>query len=318
MNNITTPKTAQTTIGKAAARPNYYKRKAARDRRAFLLFIAPAVFVFSLMLLWPLLNMFYLGFVEWKGILKPQTYIGLENYWRLFSDRHFHRALVNTGMHLMISMPGVMLPAFMLGFFLSLRRTGYRILRTIFFLPAMISVTALAMMFVGVYMPEGILNAFLSGVGLESWTRPWLGNPTTVMPAIILIDLYSGIGFYAVLFSAALAGVPMDLYESARLDGAGQWTIMWRIGFPLILDFFGVACILHLMWILLGASQRVLLLTAGGPGDYSLTLGYYLYEQAFKTQRLGYSQAIGVVIFFIGALGIMVIRQTTRRDYQQK
>ena len=91
---------------------------------------------------------------------------------------------------------------------------------------------------------------------------------------------------------------------------------MWRIGFPLILDFFGVVAMLHLIWILMGASQNVLLLTQGGPGDYSLTLGYYLYSQAFKSNQLGYSQAIGVVIFIFGVTGMLLIRNLTQRDYQ--
>src|SRR3972149_766093 len=108
-------KITQPMTGQAGAR-GYHRRKAARDRRAFLLFVAPAVFAFALMMLWPLVNMFYL---------------------RLVGDRHFHRALANTGIHILVSMPGVMLPAFILGFFLSQRRRGYRLLRIIFFSPAM-------------------------------------------------------------------------------------------------------------------------------------------------------------------------------------
>jgi multiple sugar transport system permease protein len=301
---------------KQAGTQGYHQQKRARDRRAFLLFVAPAVLAFALMMLWPLGNMFYLSLVRWRGLLKPKTFVGLANFSRLIGDRHFHRALVNTGIHLLVSMPGVMLPGFMLGFFLSQRRPGYRLLRTVFFAPAIISVTAQAMMFVGVYLPDGILNTLLYAVGLDSWTHVWLGNRSTVLLAVVMIDLYGGIGFYAVLFSAALSGVPAELYESARLDGAGQWTIMWRIAFPLTLDFFGVATILHLMWILLGAAQRTLLLTGGGPGNYSLTLGYYMYEQAFNAYQLGYSQAMGVAIFVIGVAGMLLIRRATRRTYQ--
>jgi multiple sugar transport system permease protein len=293
----------------------YHQRKAIRDRRAFFLFVAPAVCAFALIMLWPMVNMFYLSLLEWQGLAKPKTFIGLANFYRLVSDRHFIRALSNTGIHILISMPGVMLPAYVLGFFLSQRPIGYRLLRVIFFSPAMISVTAIAMMFVGVYLPDGILNTLLRTVGLDSLTRPWLGTSSTVLFAIIAIDLYGGIGFYAVLFSASLFNVSSDLYEAAQLDGAGQWTIMWRIGFPLILDFFGVAAMLHFIWILMGSAQNVLLLTQGGPGNYSLTLGYYLYEKAFKTYQLGYSQAIGIVIFVLGVTGIFIIRKVTHRNY---
>lgn len=304
-------------FGRKADSGSYHRRKRASDRRTFLLFVAPALIIFALLILWPLLNMFYLSLVKWQGLIKPKTFIGLENFVQLFGDRYFHRALVNTGIHLLVSMPGVMLLGFMLGFFISQRPPGYRLLRTIFFSPAMISVTAIAMIFVGVYLPDGIINTFLRAAGLDNWTRIWLGNKSTVLGAIIAIDFFGGIGYYAVLFSAALSSIPSELYESAQLDGAGQWTVMWRMAFPLILDFFGVASMLHLIWILMGAAQNVLLLTRGGPGDYSLTLGYYLYEQAFGANQLGYSQAIGVIIFFIGVAGTLLIRWATHRNYQR-
>jgi multiple sugar transport system permease protein len=201
----------------------------------------------------------------------------------------------------------------MLGFFLSLRKPGYRILRTIFFSPSMISVAALAMIFLGLYRPDGMLNGFLNSIGLSSFTRIWLANKSTALGAIIAIDIWSGIGFYSVLFFAALANIPEELYEAARLDGADYWIIMWRIAFPLMLDFFGIVVILQFLYILSGAAQNVILLTQGGPGTATLTLGYYLYSQAFLTQRLGYSQAIGVLIFFVGIAAILVIRRITSR-----
>jgi multiple sugar transport system permease protein len=247
--------------------------------------------------------------LRWDGLVKPSFFIGLDNYTRMFRDPHFLNGLRNTGIHLLVALPGVMLPAYALGFFLSLRRRGYRVLRVVFFSPAMISVAALAVMFYGVYMPQGILNSVLRFLGMEALTRSWLADPDTVLGAIIFLDIWAGVGFYAVLFFAVLSNMPTELYEAARLDGASLWTIMWRITFPLIRGFFGVATILHFLWILLGAAQNVLILTRGGPGDYSLTLGYYLYDQAFLTQRLGYSQAIGVFVFMVGIAGLVIIRR---------
>ncbi len=293
---------------------NFYSAKQKRDTRAFLYFVAPAVLAFSFMMLWPLMNLFGLSFFRWDGILKPKEFIGLANFVHLFKDRHFINAVLNTGFHLLVSMPGVLFPAFFLGYFLHRRFRGYGIFRTIFYLPAMISVTGIAMMFVGVYLPDGILNTILKSVGLDSLTRAWLGNPHTVLPAIVLIDLYGGIGFYAVMFFAAFSNIPKELSEAAELDGAGQWRIMWRIYFPNTLGFFGVVSMLHMLYILLDSGQRVLLLTSGGPGDYSLTLGYYLYNQAFLADNLGYSQAIGVFICVVGVLGMLLIKRYTRQD----
>jgi len=110
-----------------------------------------------------------------------------------------------------------------------------------------------------------------------------------------------------------LGGIPEELYEAARLDGAGYWAIMWQIAFPLMLDMFGVVVILQFLYILSGAAQNVILLTNGGPGTAATTLGYYLYNEAFIAQRLGYSQAIAVVVFFIGIVVILLIRRVTSR-----
>lgn len=288
-----------------------------RTRLNFLLLVLPALVWFLFFMIWPLVNMFTISTAKWDGLAMPREFTGFQNYARLIADRNFHVALKNTGIHLLVVFLTVPWLAFMLGYFLSLRKPGYRILRIIFFTPAMISVAAQSMMFMGIYLPEGILNSFLISLGLEELTRVWLGNTSTALGAIIAIDIWGGIGFYGVLFFAALSSLPNELYEAARLDGAGLWTQMWRIAFPLTIDFFGVVLALQFLWVLSGAAQNVLLLTRGGPGRATLTLGYYLYDMAFLTQRLGYSQAIGVVIFIVGVLGIVLIRRiTSRLSYQ--
>ena len=184
----------------ASKRTGHYHKQRVRDRIAFLVFALPGLTWFLLLMVWPLFNMFYISTQKWYGLLKPREFTGLENYARMLHDPHFLNALRNTGIHLLTALPGVMIPAFMLGFFLSLRRPGYRFLRLIFFSPAMLSAVALALTFLGVYMPDGILNSVLRFVGLDSFTRLWLGDRSTVLGAIIALDFWAGIGFYAVLF----------------------------------------------------------------------------------------------------------------------
>ncbi len=291
----------------------YHRRIARRQRITFLLLVAPALIWFLVFMLWPLVNMFYISTMRWDGLALPQKFIFLDNFVRFFKDPNIAIALRNTGIHLVAGILGVVPFAFMLGFFLSLRKPGFRLLRTIFFLPSMISVAAMAMIFLGLYRPDGMLNSFLDAVGLSSLDRIWLANQSTALGAIIAIDIWSGIGFYSVLFFAALSNIPEELYEAARLDGAEYWTLMWRIAFPLMLDFVGVVIILQFLYILSGAAQNVILLTQGGPGKATLTLGFYLYNQAFITQRLGYSQAIAVLVFFVGIAVILMIRRITSR-----
>ena len=292
---------------------DYHRRIARQRRRTFILLVTPAMIWFLAFMLWPLINMFYISTTRWDGLALPQTFVFLDNYARLIHDPNIAIAIRNTGIHLLVGIPGVLPFAFMLGFFLSLRKPGYRALRTIFFVPSMISVAALAMIFLGLYRPEGMLNVFLNSVGLSSLTRVWLGNKATALGALIAIDIWSGIGFYSVLFYAALSSVPPELYEAAMLDGAGYWKIMWKVAFPLMLDFFFVVLILHFLYLLSGAAQNVILLTGGGPGTATLTLGYYLYNRAFLVQRLGYSQAIAVMLFFVGVVVILLLRRISAR-----
>ena len=186
--------------------------------------------------------MFYISMTHWDGLALPQKFIFLDNFVKFFSDPNIAIALRNTGIHLLVGIPGVVPFAFMLGFFLSLRKPGYRLLRTIFFSPSMISVAALAMIFLGLYRPDGMLNSFLNTFGLSSLNRIWLANQSTALGAMIAIDIWSGIGFYSVLFFAALASIPEELYEAAFLDGAGYWTIMWKIAFPLICWISSIVC----------------------------------------------------------------------------
>lgn len=282
----------------------------------FWLFVGPALALFGVLMLYPLVNMFHVSMLDWRGLLRPSTFTGLDNYTRLLEQDDFGAAVRNTIIHIGIALPATIYPAFFLAFWLSFRPAGHRLLRIIFFSPAMIAPPGKALIFLGLYFPDGIINQFLTTIGLEELTRVWLANPSTSLGAIIVIDIWGGIGFYTVLFYAMLSNIPTELYEAARIDGATEWTIMRRIAYPLILDFVGVALMLHFMWLLLGASQNILLLTQGGPGNSSLTLGYYLYEQAFEVKRLGYSQAIGVVIFGVGMFGMFIIRRMTNRVYE--
>lgn len=269
------------------------------------------------MMLYPLVNMFRVSMLDWRGLLRDSSFTGLENYVKLFTTDKFVDALRNTAVFVGVNLPLVILGGFFLGYWLTYQRPWVtRILRVLCFSPSMIAPPGQALMFRGIYHPQGILNQMLTAVGLETLSRTWLNNPATALKAVMAVDLWSGIGFYTVLFFAVLSNIHPEFYEAARIDGADRWQIMRHVAFPLILNFVGICLTLHFMWLLLGISQTILLLTEGGPGTTSTNLGYYLYLEAFKVKRLGYSQAIGVVIFAIGMSGLFIIRKLTRRTYQ--
>jgi len=286
-----------------------------RDTLTFLAFVTPAVLWFGFFMLRPLVSVFTISLTDWTRLVNPGVFVGLENFQRFFVDPRFAQAFKNTFLHLAVSLPGVIGMAFFLGFYLSRRYRGTAFYRAVFFLPLIISVAATAMAFRGLLAPAGIVNSLLDTVGLEAWTQPWLGQRSTALWAVVSIDFWSGIGLYSVLMSTALIAVPDELYEAAEMDGASEWRQMRSIAFPYIRGFVGVVAMLHFLWILTGSAQNVLLLTNGGPTDASLTLGYYLYERAFLASTIAYSAAIGVLLLFIGVIGVLVIRMTFRRRF---
>jgi len=286
-----------------------------RDTLAFVLFVAPAVLWFGFFMLRPLISVFTISLTDWTRLVRPGEFVGFENFQRFFEDPRFAQAFKNTLIHLAISLPGVIASAFFLGFYLSRRYRGATFFRAVFFLPLVISVAAIAMIFRGLLAPTGIVNSMLDIVGLGAWAQPWVGQRSTALLSVISIDFWAGVGLYAVLISVALIAVPDELYEAAEIDGASEWRQMRSIAFPYIKGFVGVVAMLHFLWILTGSAQNVLLLTGGGPTDSSLTLGYYLYERAFLASTIAYSAAIGVLLIAIGVVGVVIIRTTFRRRF---
>lgn len=305
----------KTVMGSNPRKGRWSPSPRSRDTLAFLLFVAPAVLWFGFFMLRPLISVFTISLTDWTRLVRPGEFVGFENFQRFFEDPRFAQAFRNTLVHLVISLPGVIALAFFLGFYLSRRYRGSTFFRAVFFLPLVISVAAIAMIFRGLLAPTGIVNSLLDIVALDAWTQPWLGQRSTALLSVISVDFWAGVGLYAVLISAALIAVPDELYEAAEIDGASEWRQMRSIAFPYIKGFVGVVAMLHFLWILTGSAQNVLLLTSGGPTDASLTLGYYLYERAFLASSIAYSAAIGVLLLAIGVVGVVIIRTTFRRKF---
>lgn len=280
----------------------------ARRSLAYVALVAPAVLLYGFLILQPAVDMFRISTTDWHSLLAPMKFVGGANYVRLLSDAKFWAAVGNS---LVVVTAGLcaLVPAFMLGYYLSRRPPGHLLFRLIFFSPGIMPATAVVMIFLGVYMPNGLLDVLVHALNPTAQQTLWLADPSNALPAVIGSQVWGSIGFWSVLFFAALAGVSRELYEAARIDGANEWQVMWRIAFPSIKPFFGLAVLLAFLNLLIGSAQNVLFLTQGGPGTSSLTLSYYVYDQAFVDQNLGYSQTLSVVLFVIGLAAILTIRR---------
>lgn len=283
--------------------------------RGLSLFSSPALAWFVFFTIGPLVSMFYISFLDWRSLIGQSEWTGGSNYVKVFNSEVFYVAVGNTLFQLGFMIP-IMIPlAFMVGYYITLKPRGHRILRVILFTPGLISISATAMVFYAALGPQGLVNGLLNDVGLGNLSRPWLASQDTALIMIVLIGLWQGVGYTSILFAARLESISKDLFEAAKLDGASEWRIMWRIAFPMTLDFVGTLTMLQFLWTLFSSAGLILLLTRGGPGLSTTTLSLLVYQKAFFENDLGYSQAVGVVLFAIGLVGMLLIRRLIRSNY---
>ena len=299
-------RTVSTAAG-AAGIARWGGRSASRGRWG-LVPAMPALAWFAVFTLGPVAALFYFSTQQWRAITAPRQFVGLDNFARIFSDGVFGQALVNTAVQLAIALPSIVAGAFALAYYLTLDPPGHRVIRTLLFTPVLLSAPALAMVFLGVFGPSGLVNGVLEGVGLTEWQRAWLSDGTTGLAAIIGIGVWSGTAVSTVMFNARLSALPHEVFDAAELDGAGHLRRIVSIAAPMCREFIGVVTTLQFLWTLFGSAALVLLLTRGGPGNDTVTLAFLSYDYAFGRQQVGYSQAIAVVLFAVGALGLIGIR----------
>jgi len=294
---------AQTVEGKRRARARRWEHLGA------YLFLLPNLLGFLVFTLVPVAAVGLLAFTRWGVIDRPQ-WVGLRNFVRLLSfhseaghttanDPFFWQYLGNT-VFLMLGLPLAVAGALGLALLLNQRLRGMVAYRTIFFLPAVCSPVAVALLWKWIYAPDfGVLNYALHMVGVANPPQ-WLQSTTWAKPAFILMGLWTGIGGYnCVLYLAGLQGIPAELYEAADLDGAGWWQKLRHITWPLLSPTTFFIVVMGVIGGFQGGFTAAYMMTDGGPAGATTTLMYYIYRMAFQWFEMGYAAAIAVVLFLL-------------------
>jgi multiple sugar transport system permease protein len=265
-------------------------------------FIAPALAMIAVFLVLPVAAALVLSFTDFDvyALADPAhlRIVGLANYVRLAHDPRFWRALENTLYFTLVGGPLTVAAA--LGAALLLEARGVRgraFFRTVFFLPVVTTLVAVAVVWRALYHPRvGLLNHALALVGVGP--IDWLGDPRWAMPALILLATWKNFGFSAVLFIAGLGSIPERLYEAARLDGAGAWQEFRRVTLPMLAPtFVFVAVVTMIGYLQLFAEPYVM--TQGGPADATLSVVLLMYEEGFRWWNLGIGTSIAFVLFAV-------------------
>ncbi|MFI6454115.1 carbohydrate ABC transporter permease [Streptosporangium amethystogenes] len=288
-------------------------------------FLAAPVLLYVVFVVSPYIQAFYIAVTNWKGISANPQFIGLENFSRLLDDEVFWAAVRHHGVLLLV-MPLVTIAiALFFSFLLNLsggqrggRMTGIwgsKVYRVIFFMPQVLAVAIVGVLFQAIYRPDGtgVINGLLGKVGIEP--VGWLIDPDIALLAIIGVMVWQAVGFYVVLFSAGMSSIPKDVFEAAALDGAGRFTLFFKITIPLLWDTMQVA------WVYLGiaafdafALVQVLSVDRGGPDNATTVLPMEIWRTAFNFSKFGYASAMGVALFFMTITFAALTLRVTRRE----
>lgn len=263
------------------------------------LFIAPQMLIFLIFLVYPIfegirLSMYQISYTSEK-------FVGLDNYVTLFNDPVFFKALINTVIFV------VFIVVLTVGFALFVASAVFdknakyvSFIRGSYYVPVMVSMVVMSMVWSFLLNPANGLVSFLSqemGLG----TVNLLGKTTTVLPVIIFVTFATNVGQAIILYIAAMIGVPKDLFEAAEVDGASRWHVITKILIPSVSSTSIYIAIINIIAVL-KIFVVIQLLTGGGPNNASVTLMYYLYNNAFKYNQLGIASAVGVIMFLITLL----------------
>jgi raffinose/stachyose/melibiose transport system permease protein len=309
------PLVAEPRLGGVRIRRDAHPARRARDvplpgepRRVAYAFLAPAFVVYALFALLPFVHSVYLSFFSWDGI-GPRHWVGLNNYKAIFDHGELRTAFIHSFILIFFYSVLPTLIALLLVAIISRSRvrglTGFRIA---LFLPYVLAPTAVAVIWRWVLAPTGPVNAFLSDIGLGSLTRVWLGNFTFALPSVGLVGTWVMLGLALVLLLAGAQKIPTELYESARIDGAGGWWEFRVVTLPGLKYEIAVVLVLTVTAALRNF-DLIYVMTGGGPGTSTTVPSWLVYNQAFVVGAVGAAAALGVTLaVLVSVVNIIIAR----------
>lgn len=256
---------------------------------------------------------FVFSFTNWNiNRLFSPKFNGLKNFRYLFSDEYFFLALKNTVIFALVTTFFIVVVGLLLALLLEGAVVGKKFFRTIFYLPAVLSLIVVGIVFTAVLkMNGGILNQMLGLLGLGWLKRDWLGDPDTAMAFIIFVQIWKWSGFSMAIYLAGIQGISRDYYEAAVIDGAGKWRQFKDITFPLLAPSFTIVVTLNLIGGF-KVFEQVYVMTGGGPGNATQVLGTYVYQE-FSKGNLGRSTAMGLILFALITVVSTVVNTGLRK-----
>lgn len=289
-------------------------RTSKTENLAGLAMLTPAVLLLALFIFVPAILAFGLAFTNARLISPyPATFVGLDNFLRLFADASFFRALLNVAYFAVVVVPLQAGLALVMAILVNKKVRGTTFFRTVYFLPVVTSMVVVSLLWLFMYRQDGLINVIIERVTLGLVTGPdWLNDTATSMPAIIMMSVWQGVGFHMIIWLSGLQTIPADLYEAADLDGVTAWQRFRYITWP------GLSATRSLILVTitiqaLSLFTQISVMTQGGPLNSTTTVVYEAVESGFAQQETGYASAISLV-FFVIVLLISVVQRFLSRE----
>jgi multiple sugar transport system permease protein len=272
-----------------------------REWTAYL-FNAPGLITFAVFIVYAVYTSFVLSFHEWNILEPEKPFVGLDNYREVMQDESFWDAVGHSIYFVLGSVPATMAIALGLALLLNTKIRGLGIFRTAYYLPVITPLVIAAILWKWVYNGDfGVLNFYLLKLNVIDQPIQWLGDSRWAMPAVIVMNIWKGVGFNMVVYLAGLQAIPAEYYEAADVDGAGPWQQFKRITLPLVAPTTFFLLVINTIGSM-RAFEQIFVMTQGGPpgpGGATTTVVYYIYTTAFKFFRMGYASALAYTLFLL-------------------
>lgn len=291
-------------------------------RKLIWAFLVPSLILYLVIGLWPNIEAFYWALTKYDGISTTKEYIGFRNFGYMMADDRWWTAVQNT-LYFAVGTVITLLPFGLLFAVLIMNtRRGHGFFKTSVYIPSILSVVIVAFLWAFLLDPTvGVVNPAIKAMNLEAPLKEllgvknlnWLGNPKLAKPTIVFIQLWQGLGFYALLFMAGLAKIPQELNDAARIDGASGWSLFRHVTWPLL---FPTTQTCFLLLIINGMQIFTLIyaLTGGGVSGSTQVMATYIYRTAFTDRRFGYATALSVILMASVMAITLASREMTKRD----
>lgn len=260
-------------------------------------FLLPACSLIGGLVLYPALQALLVSFTSFN-MITPSQWVGADNYRRLAADPFFWQALRNSLLYLVVVVPVLVLAPIGLAVLVDRALPGIRLFRALFYLPVITSLVISGLIWKWVYEERGLLNYVLQATGLVAEPVAFLTDPGNALLSVMVVTIWSGMGYYMVIYLAGLQAIPRHLYEVAEVEGVSCWQQFIHITLPLLRPSMAIVAVMSSI-AAMKVFEEIYVMTQGGPMDASKTLVYFIYETAFAEFEMGLAAAAGMVLFAI-------------------